>query len=498
CYAKTRQTFSAKRIIHLLSLTFSLNIAMASRLTLVLLCLTSLWPCALACPPLCKCYARRAEVVCSEVPLTEFPSEGLPADTTMLTIQLTNITTVSERHLNATPLLEGLHLYSNHLQSLPSDLLRGVPRLHTLDLTGNRLVDLPAGVFHHAPLLTLVLKNNRLERVDTEWLSGDSGLTWLDLSGNRLTAIPPGLFKKLPRLESLDISHNRLEKIPAKSLDTLTKLERLNLQKNKLVSLDPLLFHSMTNLTNLYLTDNRLNMLPPSLFQSLGKLKILGLEENQLGHIPPGLLDPLSSLDEEGLDLTGNPWLCNYKTEHLWRWLQKNKGKVFLPEAIRCAKPNPLAGRSVLSFGVNILLGSLLALVDYDYGWRLGVLASLCCPSHCECSLSVWSTGVVCSQSDLSLFPVEGLPITARLTTSSPLNLSVRCGRRPERRAGPGVYLQLYHSNLETLSGRTSSKAFHSSTPWTSLGNRLACLPPNHALHHGPLLQRYCFRTCPT
>ncbi|CAL8315609.1 unnamed protein product [Lota lota] len=323
---------------------------MAPRLALPLLCLTLLGPGgALACPPLCKCYPRRAEVVCAEVPLTQFPSEGLPANTTLLTIQYTNISAISEHHLSAAPLLEGLHLYSNHLRSLSPDVLRGVPRLHTLDLTGNLLADLPADVFRHAPLTTLVLKNNLMEEAKAEWFPDDSSLTWLDLSGNRLAGVPAALLRKLPHLESLDLSHNRLEKIQARSLDPLIKLERLNLQRNKLVSLDPALFHHTANITNLYLTDNRLDKLPPSLFRGLGKLRVLGLEDNQLRHFPPGLLDPLSSLDEEGLDLTGNPWLCDRKVEYLWRWLQKNKGKAFLAETIRCAAPLPLAGRSLPS-----------------------------------------------------------------------------------------------------------------------------------------------------
>ena len=323
---------------------------MAPRLLLALLCFTLLGPGGtLACPALCQCYPRRAEVVCAGVPLTEFPSEGLPANTTMLTIQYTNISSISELHLSATPLLEGLHLYSNHLSSLSPGVLRGVPRLHTLDLTGNRLADLPSNVFGHAALTTLVLKNNLMEVADAEWFSDNSGLTWLDLSGNRLTALPAALLQKLPHLESLDLSHNRLEKVQAQSLDPLGRLERLNLQRNKLVSLDPALFQRTANITHLYLTHNRLEKLPPGLFQGLGRLNVLGLEENQLGSLPLGLLDQLSSLDEEGLDLTGNPWQCDQKVEYLWRWLQKNKGKAFLADTVRCAAPLPLAGRALLS-----------------------------------------------------------------------------------------------------------------------------------------------------
>ncbi|XP_075939726.1 uncharacterized protein LOC142941620 [Anarhichas minor] len=316
---------------------------------LAFLFLAYCWHGALSCPPLCKCYHRRAEVVCNEVPLTEYPSEGLSKNTTLLTIQFTNITSISEQQLNATPLLQGLHLYSNHLQSLSAHLLRGVPCLNTLDLTGNQLSDLPADVFNYAPLRTLVLKNNVIKKADAEWLPDNSNITWLDMSGNSLTKIPTALLQKLRHLENLDLAYNRLEQISANSLDALTKLDRLNLCNNKLDTLDASVLQSSRNLTYLFLSRNILNKLPQNLFQGLTQLKVLSLDENQLSHIPEGLLDPLSSLDEEGLDLTSNPWLCDGKVKYLWRWLQKNKKKVFLPETITCARPQSLVGRSLMS-----------------------------------------------------------------------------------------------------------------------------------------------------
>lgn len=304
---------------------------------------------ALSCPALCKCYSRRAEVVCSEVPLAEFPSEDLPKNTTLLTIQFTNITSITEEHLKATPLLKELHLYSNQLRHLSSNLLRGVPHLNTLDLTDNKLAELPADVFSHAPLHNLVLKNNLIEKADAEWLPANSSLNWVDLSGNQLRKFPSALLQKLPHLENLDLSNNRLETISANSMDSLTQLTRLNLQDNKLDNLDANIFQSTRNLTHLFLSRNKLSKIPQNLFQELTQLRILSLEENQLSHIPPGALDQLDSLDEGGLDLSDNPWLCDGKVEHLWRWIEKNKEKLFVPQSIVCAKPQALSGRSVMS-----------------------------------------------------------------------------------------------------------------------------------------------------
>nr|XP_061806736.1 leucine-rich alpha-2-glycoprotein-like [Nerophis lumbriciformis] len=302
-----------------------------------------------ACPALCKCYSRRSEVVCNEVPLTEFPSVGLPENTTTLTIQFTNITSISEEDLKAIPKLKELHLFSNHLKNLSSHLLRGVPHLTTLDLTGNKLRHLPADVFSHAPLQILVLKNNLIEKAEASWLPDNSNLTWLDVSGNRLTNVPADFLKKIPHLENLDLSHNHLEKLSAGSLDPLTKLDRLNLRNNKLENLNASLLHSTRNLTYLFLSRNKLSRVPQNIFQELTQLKHLSLDDNQLSSIPSGLLNHLNALEDEGLDLTANPWMCDGKIEYLFGWLQKNQKKAFLPETIICSGPQSLKSRSVMS-----------------------------------------------------------------------------------------------------------------------------------------------------
>uniref|UniRef100_A0A8C6WTZ9 Uncharacterized protein n=1 Tax=Neogobius melanostomus TaxID=47308 RepID=A0A8C6WTZ9_9GOBI len=134
-------------------------------------------------------------VVCDSVSFPSFPSDALPRNTTMLTIQYTNISSITEQHLNRTLTdLRELHLFSNRIQNLGPHLLRGLPKLRALDLTDNQLSVLPADVFSHAPLESLVLKNNQIEIASDEWLAENSRLTWLDLSGNRLTKIPATLF----------------------------------------------------------------------------------------------------------------------------------------------------------------------------------------------------------------------------------------------------------------------------------------------------------------
>ncbi|CAL8315331.1 unnamed protein product [Boreogadus saida] len=136
--------------------------------------------------------------------------------------------------------------------------------------------------------------------------------------------------------------------------------------------------------------------------------------------------------------------------------------------------------------GPKVLLHFLLVLaVLKHYGCRLGGLGRPpSCPAQCECSPSVWSTGVSCTQGNLSRFPVDGLPNgTARLSIQS-TNLSGVTAE--DLRAAPGlVYLQLYHSNLQTLPAHLL-RGLPRLTTLDLTGNRLAYLRPR-ALHHAPL-----------
>lgn len=156
-------------------------------------------------------------------------------------------------------------------------------------------------------------------------------------------------------MESLDLSSNRLEKISADALAPLTRLERLNLQDNNLHALDPSAFRKLQNLMSLFLGQYKMAELPRELFQGPARLRHLSLESNQLEHVPEGLLEPLRSLEEQGLDLTSNPLLCDQTVEYLWRWLQTNKEKVLLADSVLCARPPPLTGRSVMSLTENEL-----------------------------------------------------------------------------------------------------------------------------------------------
>lgn len=318
---------------------------------------TALAECTHSCPHLCSCSfsPSGAEVVCSQNSLTHFPEHGLPSNTTRLSIQSTNLSSIAASHLSVVPLLNNLQLYHNNLASLSSDLLKDVPHLHTLDLTGNQLVLLPPNVFRHASLRGLVLKNNRIEKADAEWFHDNSSLTWLDLSGNRLTGVPAALLHKLPNLENLDLSDNNLQELQPDALKNLHHLETLNLAGNKLSSLQPIIFTHSLKLSQLFIQENQLQELPATLLKGLQHLELLLLNQNRLQHFPSGLLDDRNPAFR--MILTGNPWVCDERMEYLWKWLTVHPQNVFFLEEVTCAGPEALKHRQVVS-----LTGSELGL----------------------------------------------------------------------------------------------------------------------------------------
>lgn len=304
---------------------------------------------AYSCPDMCSCSfpPSGAAVECSQGSLARFPADGLPPNTTQLSIQSTNLSSVAASHLSAVPLLNNLQLYHTNLTSLPADLLSAVPHLKKLDLTGNQLVHLPPNIFSHALLESLVMKNNLFEDADAAWFPFNSSLTLLELSGNRLTSVPAALFQRLPNLKHLDLSDNSIQELQEDTLRDLPELQTLHLYGNKLTVLQPATFAHNVKIFHLFLQGNQLQELPATLLHGLQDLQLLMLDQNQLRHLPPGLLDNKET--SFLVTMTRNPWECDGKLEYLWRWLTSHTKNVLFLKDVICNGPEALKHQRVVS-----------------------------------------------------------------------------------------------------------------------------------------------------
>uniref|UniRef100_A0A8C6RTF8 Leucine-rich alpha-2-glycoprotein 1 n=2 Tax=Nannospalax galili TaxID=1026970 RepID=A0A8C6RTF8_NANGA len=283
---------------------------------------------------------------------TVFPG-SLPADTVHLSIEFSNLTQLPVAALWDVPDLVELHLSSNHLESLSSNVLLWVPRLRVLDLTGNALRSLPPGLFHaSAALDTLVLKENRLHDLNTSSLQGLKALGHLDLSGNCLRSLPPQLLANLTSLRVLDLGNNLLESLPEDLLQGPLQLDRLHLEGNQLAVLGAKLLAPQGSLRYLFLNDNKVATVAAGAFQGLNQLDMLDLSNNSLASTPQGLWTSLGRPARDmgdGFDISHNPWICDSKLHDLYRWLDANRHKMFSQNETQCAGPKALKGQRLLA-----------------------------------------------------------------------------------------------------------------------------------------------------
>eukprot|EP00123_Amoebidium_parasiticum_P011425 comp20706_c0_seq1/m.26999 comp20706_c0_seq1/g.26999 ORF comp20706_c0_seq1/g.26999 comp20706_c0_seq1/m.26999 type:complete len:373 (-) comp20706_c0_seq1:365-1483(-) len=157
--------------------------------------------------------------------------------------------------------LEALYASDNLLQTLPSDLGR-LTRLRVLRLGKNQLSQLPASVGDCSSLEVLVLGSV--------------------FGGNNLTALPHTL-GLLQHLRELDVSHNQLTALPPE-LGHCTSLTLLTATGNQLTAL-PSSLGDLPALACLNLAANSLTALPGELGQ-LRTLRVLDVRSNQLAYVP--------------------------------------------------------------------------------------------------------------------------------------------------------------------------------------------------------------------
>ncbi|XP_019412536.1 PREDICTED: leucine-rich alpha-2-glycoprotein [Crocodylus porosus] len=288
------------------------------------------------CPPV----PRNATVfVCTAPDLYVFPS-GLPGGILSISVEFTNLSTMGEHALQGLPLLQELHLSSNRLQCLPAGLLWPVPELRVLDLTGNLLEDLPPETFCASRLLRhLVLGGNRLGRLQPSWFQSLGALQWLDVSGNQLRKLPSHCFLPLRALQSLDLSHNFLSSLPPTALQGLAQLERLNLEGNGLQVLAEETFQPTRGLRYLFLQNNSLSALPDAALVPLDQLDTLDLSHNALHALDFRLPEPPNSANPLGLDLSGNPWVCDCHAARFLRWLRSRPVHLYARNQTLCQAP---------------------------------------------------------------------------------------------------------------------------------------------------------------
>lgn len=212
------------------------------------------------------------------------------------------------------------------LITLPSNI---DPQTQVLDLSGSNLQTLPREAFMRAGLLNLqkvYLATCRIGRVDDSAFKGLTNLIELDLSDNLLTDVPSGAFRDATSLRELRLNSNPIRKVEQGAFESAPGLVKLDLSECQIDTLAPGAFDGLDQLSHLRLGGNRLAELRPNVVSSL-----------------PSRL--------HGLELHGNPWICDCRLRHLREWLQKHN--IPSPASAACTSPPRLAGRALVELQVD-------------------------------------------------------------------------------------------------------------------------------------------------
>lgn len=276
-------------------------------------------------------------VDCTDKHLTEIP-EGIPTNTTNLTLTINHIPSISPdsfhrlNHLeeldlrcNCVPVLLGskANVCTKRLQIRPGSF-SGLSDLKSLYLDGNQLLEIPQDLPSSLQLLSLeannifsITKENLSELVNIESLylgqncyyrnpcnvsysiEKDAFLVMknlkvLSLKDNNVTAVPTIL---PPNLLELYLYNNIIKRIQEHDFNKLSQLQVLDLSGNCPRCYNvPYPCTPCENNSPLQIHDNA--------FDSLTELKVLRLHSNSLQHVSPEWFKNMSNLQE--LDLSQN------------------------------------------------------------------------------------------------------------------------------------------------------------------------------------------------
>ncbi|XP_072050090.1 leucine-rich repeat serine/threonine-protein kinase 1-like [Amphiura filiformis] len=235
-----------------------------------------------------------------------------------------HLETIPEELLWSLPHLEYLLLNQNDLISLPplpSNLTNIVERslLLKLDVSDNKLVDVPVDIFVLPKMRTLDVSHNYIHRLPHDLTSDGPevyslrcrSLTTLDVSHNQLGTLPLWMTRCAMLLTSLNISNNKMETLLP---SWKCSLECLDASHNNISEMAVCDFHThwAHSLTNLNLSHNDFTEIPNTVCQ-LTLLNILDISRNAISYLPPEHLWTTRHLTK--LNLTGNKLMCNYEYE---------------------------------------------------------------------------------------------------------------------------------------------------------------------------------------
>ena len=261
--------------------------------------------------------------------------------------------------------LEVLSLDKNPLTVIEDDAFMGTNLLlltaDSVNLTLG-LLGIPAKDLQN--LRGLSVAGNRLRHLNDGWFYAFPSLTSLNLDNNDIRDLSVDAFSGLEgTLRTLELNHNKLKKIPREALQHLEKLESLEMHHNNIKKIHARSFNASKHLVTLNVRYNDISDVSPFAFEDMPNLEEIDLRNNQLITLDEyTFFFPGSRVRE--VWMADNNWLCNC----LLQWIRKEYKKR-TPKAaalvdldkVRCRRPDYLHGRPLVRVAKRELT------CDHDY-----------------------------------------------------------------------------------------------------------------------------------
>lgn len=178
-------------------------------------------------------------------------------------------------------------------------------------------------------------------------------LIYLDISQNELHSVKEQILCNLPvSIQAISISNNYLHSFLWQNITCLGNLSHLNLSGNFLSFLPDVAVEFPPDFSLLDLSDNLIMNLPPKFFSRAKALQCLYLNHNRLTTLDHQSLPPLlkNGTSLQLLTLHSNLFSCECYNSEFEKFLRTSNTRIpRLTTAVRCAFPQSLQGKSVLT-----------------------------------------------------------------------------------------------------------------------------------------------------
>ncbi|XP_054718996.1 leucine-rich repeat-containing protein 15-like [Uloborus diversus] len=182
-----------------------------------------------------------------------------------------------------TRFVQELHLDRCQLLKLPSELLKPLAALVTVDISFNNLITIPEGFFHNQRNLKRVyLLGNKIQHLQNIFY-GNIQLEKLKLSCNKISSLKD-VFHNITSIQNLTLYHNQIRSLSQDDFSSYTKLRSVSFMHNYISVIASNTFSNQNALVYLSLAYNHLVVLNHSI-QNLPLLETLDLMSNNLVQI---------------------------------------------------------------------------------------------------------------------------------------------------------------------------------------------------------------------